>query len=279
MNLFLLQQWKRKTANLHTQTEIRLICSCHSGRSICKAACILFLPCRFGKICAELPRSCVYRFAQSYCHWGFFCMISPCVVLVASRLMHEAIMDLHCCSWTHFQTLFPWIKFLIRNASQDTASSHALPRLLALPDITFHDTIYWLQYVFMDMTTYEETRLARDESWAKYMKEGLDVSLVVWNDKVNAPCYLNAYCYLIVWCYIIVLAFTAQCSSFGQWFFTAACCKRQSSLYVAMPGNLHHLISNFVSPSKLQPWQHWKLWQLRSVDCSSIYLARPAKAV
>ena len=44
----------------------------------------------------------------------------------------------------------------------------------------------------MDMTTYEETRLARDESWAKYMKEGLDVSLVVWNDKVNATCYRSA---------------------------------------------------------------------------------------
>lgn len=40
------------------------------------------------------------------------------------------------------------------------------------------------EYVFMDMKTYEETRLIRDETWAKYMKEGLQVALIVWNDKV-----------------------------------------------------------------------------------------------
>ena len=38
----------------------------------------------------------------------------------------------------------------------------------------------------MDMTTYEETRLPRDETWAKYMKEGLQVSLIVWNEKVGS---------------------------------------------------------------------------------------------
>ena len=42
-----------------------------------------------------------------------------------------------------------------------------------------------MQYVFMDMKTYEETRLIRDETWAKYMKEGLQVALIVWNDKVR----------------------------------------------------------------------------------------------
>jgi hypothetical protein len=42
-----------------------------------------------------------------------------------------------------------------------------------------------MQYVFMDMNTYEETRLVRDETWAKYMKEGLQVALIVWNDKVR----------------------------------------------------------------------------------------------
>lgn len=42
-----------------------------------------------------------------------------------------------------------------------------------------------LQYVFMDLETYEETRLGRDESWAKYLKEGFTVALVVWNDKVS----------------------------------------------------------------------------------------------
>lgn len=36
----------------------------------------------------------------------------------------------------------------------------------------------------MDMETYEETRLAKDDTWAKYMKEGLQVALIVWNDKV-----------------------------------------------------------------------------------------------
>lgn len=40
------------------------------------------------------------------------------------------------------------------------------------------------EYVFMDLETYEETRLARDESWAKYLKEGFTIALVVWNDKV-----------------------------------------------------------------------------------------------
>ncbi|KAL3140359.1 hypothetical protein ABBQ38_004620 [Trebouxia sp. C0009 RCD-2024] len=40
------------------------------------------------------------------------------------------------------------------------------------------------EYVFMDLDTYEETRLGRDESWAKYLKEGFTVALVIWNDKV-----------------------------------------------------------------------------------------------
>lgn len=38
----------------------------------------------------------------------------------------------------------------------------------------------------MDSETYEETRLKRDESWAKYLKEGSTIALVVWNDKVSA---------------------------------------------------------------------------------------------
>ena len=42
-----------------------------------------------------------------------------------------------------------------------------------------------MQYVFMDMNTYEETRIVRDETWAKYMKEGLQVALIVWSDKVR----------------------------------------------------------------------------------------------
>ena len=48
-----------------------------------------------------------------------------------------------------------------------------------------------LQYVFMNLETYEETRLGRDESWAKYLKEGFTVALVVWNDKVRPPANTN----------------------------------------------------------------------------------------
>ncbi len=40
------------------------------------------------------------------------------------------------------------------------------------------------QYVFMDMSTYEETRVKRDESWAKYLKEGMEAGIVSWNGKV-----------------------------------------------------------------------------------------------
>lgn len=36
----------------------------------------------------------------------------------------------------------------------------------------------------MDMQSYEETRVQRDESWAKYLKEGDDVSVLLWNGKV-----------------------------------------------------------------------------------------------
>lgn len=38
----------------------------------------------------------------------------------------------------------------------------------------------------MNMETYEETRIPRDESWAKYLKEGATVALLVWNNKVLA---------------------------------------------------------------------------------------------
>lgn len=40
------------------------------------------------------------------------------------------------------------------------------------------------EYVFMDMSTYEETRIPKDESWAKYLKEGMDVSVLLWDGKV-----------------------------------------------------------------------------------------------
>eukprot|EP00887_Chlorella_sp_A99_P005969 scaffold27.g5969.t1 len=40
------------------------------------------------------------------------------------------------------------------------------------------------EYVFMDMTSYEETRIPRDEDWAKFLKEGMDVGVLLWNGKV-----------------------------------------------------------------------------------------------
>jgi hypothetical protein len=39
----------------------------------------------------------------------------------------------------------------------------------------------------MDMTSYEETRVPRDEDWAKYLKEGMDVGVLLWNGKVGCP--------------------------------------------------------------------------------------------
>lgn len=39
-------------------------------------------------------------------------------------------------------------------------------------------------YVFMDLVSYEETRLPRDDSWAQFLKEGAEAQLVRWNDRV-----------------------------------------------------------------------------------------------
>ena len=41
-----------------------------------------------------------------------------------------------------------------------------------------------VQFVFMDNENYEETRLKKDDAWAKYMKEGTEASLLFWNGKV-----------------------------------------------------------------------------------------------
>ena len=41
----------------------------------------------------------------------------------------------------------------------------------------------------MDMSTYEETRIPRDEDWAKYLKEGMDVGVLLWNGKVRRCCW------------------------------------------------------------------------------------------
>ena len=45
-------------------------------------------------------------------------------------------------------------------------------------------THFAAQFVFMDNETYEETRLKKDDLWAKYMKEGTEASLLFWNGKV-----------------------------------------------------------------------------------------------
>lgn len=42
-----------------------------------------------------------------------------------------------------------------------------------------------VQFVFMDMGSYEETRLARDDDWAKYLKEGAICYLVFYQNKVR----------------------------------------------------------------------------------------------
>ncbi len=36
----------------------------------------------------------------------------------------------------------------------------------------------------MDMNTYEETRLEKDDSWAKFLKEGMEAGVLEWGGKV-----------------------------------------------------------------------------------------------
>ena len=36
-------------------------------------------------------------------------------------------------------------------------------------------------YVFMDTETYEEMRVKKDDDWAKYLKEGANVNVVMYN--------------------------------------------------------------------------------------------------
>ena len=40
------------------------------------------------------------------------------------------------------------------------------------------------EYVFMNLESFEEIRLPRDDSWAKYLKEGMSVSVLTWNGKI-----------------------------------------------------------------------------------------------
>lgn len=36
----------------------------------------------------------------------------------------------------------------------------------------------------MDLENYEETRLPKEDSWAKFLKEGSEAQLLRWNDRV-----------------------------------------------------------------------------------------------
>jgi len=38
-------------------------------------------------------------------------------------------------------------------------------------------------YVFMDMETFEESRIPKDNSWAKYLKEGMIANVVTWEGR------------------------------------------------------------------------------------------------
>lgn len=54
-----------------------------------------------------------------------------------------------------------------------------------------HACILLLQFVFMDMGSYEETRLPRDD-WAKYLKEGAICYLVFYQSKVSTGLFTTA---------------------------------------------------------------------------------------
>ncbi len=60
-----------------------------------------------------------------------------------------------------------------------------LPQALLEKSTLQHTYMESGDYVFMDMSTYEETRLSADQIGAsrKYLKEGMEVNVVSWNDK------------------------------------------------------------------------------------------------
>ncbi len=60
-----------------------------------------------------------------------------------------------------------------------------LPQALLEKSILQHTYMESGDYVFMDMSTYEETRLTAQQigSSRKYLKEGMEVNVVSWNDK------------------------------------------------------------------------------------------------
>ncbi len=60
-----------------------------------------------------------------------------------------------------------------------------LPQALLEKSILQHTYMESGDYVFMDMSSYEETRLTADQigSSRKYLKEGMEVNVVSWNGK------------------------------------------------------------------------------------------------
>jgi hypothetical protein len=63
------------------------------------------------------------------------------------------------------------------------------------------------QFVFMDSETYEETRLKRDEAWARYLKEGAEVALLFWNGKVREK---SVFCFQSL-CWLPGFSFRNYC--------------------------------------------------------------------
>ena len=60
-----------------------------------------------------------------------------------------------------------------------------LPQALLEKSVLQHTYMEAGDYVFMDMSSYEETRLTADQIGVgrKYLKEGMEVNVVSWNDK------------------------------------------------------------------------------------------------
>jgi hypothetical protein len=57
-------------------------------------------------------------------------------------------------------------------------------RSLPQHSISQYSSLQGATYVFMDMESYEEVRLPREESWAKFLKEGTECDLVFYNGAV-----------------------------------------------------------------------------------------------
>jgi hypothetical protein len=57
-----------------------------------------------------------------------------------------------------------------------------------------------VQYVFMDNESYEETRLARDQDWAKYLKEGAVCYVVFYQGKVGRCVDSDQWCEGLLQC-------------------------------------------------------------------------------